>query len=90
MYILRTSNLTKKFKVNDNQEKTVLDNVSLILPSSGLVAIVGKSGSGKSTLLNMFSLLDKPTNGTVFFMNENTSTWNKKRIEKYLNKDILA
>ena len=88
MYILRTSNLTKKFKVNDNQEKTVLDNISLILPSSGLVAFVGKSGSGKSTLLNMLSLLDKPTNGTVFFMNENTSIWNKKRIEKYLNKDI--
>ena len=88
MYVLRISGLTKKFKINETQEKTVLDNVSLILPSSGLVAIVGKSGSGKSTLLNMISLLDKPTAGRVYFMNENTATWKKKRIEQYLNKDI--
>ena len=88
MYVLRISNLTKKFKISETKEKTVLDNLTLILPSSGLVAIVGKSGSGKSTLLNMISLLDKPTSGRVYFMNENVETWNKKRIEQYLNKDI--
>ena len=88
MYVLRVSNLTKKFKINETQEKTVLNNVSLIFPESGLISIVGKSGSGKSTLLNMISLLDKPTNGRVYFQNENTETWNKKRIEEYLNKDI--
>lgn len=88
MYVLRVSNLTKKFKINETQEKTVLNNVSLIFPESGLISIVGKSGSGKSTLLNMISLLDKPTNGRVYFQNENTETWNKKRIEEYLYKDI--
>ena len=56
MYVLRISGLTKKFKINETQEKTVLDNISLMFPSSGLIAIVGKSGSGKSTLLNMISL----------------------------------
>lgn len=88
MYVLRISGLTKKFKINETQEKTVLDNISLMFPSSGLIAIVGKSGSGKSTLLNMISLLDKPTSGRVYFDNENVETWNQKRIEQYLNKDI--
>ncbi len=88
MYVLRISGLTKKFKINETQEKTVLDNISLMFPSSGLIAIVGKSGSGKSTLLNMISLLDKPTSGRVYFNNENVETWNQKRKEQYLNKDI--
>ena len=88
MYVLRISGLTKKFKINETQEKTVLDNISLMFPSSGLIAIVGKSGSGKSTLLNMISLLDKPTSGRVYFDNENVETWNQKRKEQYLNKDI--
>lgn len=88
MYVLRISGLTKKFKINETQEKTVLDNISLMFPSSGLFAIVGKSGSGKSTLLNMISLLDKPTSGRVYFENEYTDTWKQKRIEEYLNKDI--
>lgn len=88
MYVLRVSNLMKKFKINETQEKTILNNVSLMFPESGLVSIVGKSGSGKSTLLNMISLLDKPTSGRVYFQNDNTETWNKKRVEEYLNKDI--
>ena len=88
MYVLRISGLTKKYKINETQEKTVLDNISLMFPSSGLIAIVGKSGSGKSTLLNMISLLDKPTSGRVYFDNENVETWNQKRKEQYLNKDI--
>ncbi len=88
MYILRINGLTKKYTVNESKEKTVLDNVSLILPSSGLVALVGKSGSGKSTLLNMISLLDKPTSGRIYFNNENIETLSKKRIEQYRNEDI--
>ena len=88
MYVLRIANLTKKYKVGETGEKTVLDNVSFILASSGLVAVVGKSGSGKSTLLNMISLLDKPTSGRIYFNNENVETWDKKRIEQYRNQDI--
>ena len=32
-----------------------------------LIALTGPSGSGKSTLLHIIALLDKPTNGEVFF-----------------------
>ena len=88
MYILRLANITKKFKVEDGPEKIVLDNVSLMLPSNGLIAIVGKSGSGKSTLLNMISMIDKPSEGRIYFNNENVDDWNKKRIEDYHNRDI--
>lgn len=88
MYLLRINSLCKRYKQSEEQEKVVLDNVSLMLPSSGLVAVVGKSGSGKSTLLNMISLLDKPSSGALYFNNENVSLWNQKRISEYRNKDI--
>ena len=88
MYILRLSNISKKYKIDNDKQKIVLSNISLMFPSSGLISIVGKSGSGKSTILNISSLLDEPTNGCVYFMNENIHKWNAKRKEKYRNEDI--
>lgn len=42
-----------------------LDNISLIVKRSELVAIMGPSGSGKSTLLNITGGLDKPDAGDI-------------------------
>lgn len=47
------------------EEIHALKNVSLELPSRGLVFLVGKSGSGKTTLLNLLGGLDRPTSGEV-------------------------
>jgi putative ABC transport system ATP-binding protein len=44
---------------------TVLDDVSLEIPDTQFVAVVGPSGSGKSTLLAVMAGLERPTSGTV-------------------------
>jgi putative ABC transport system ATP-binding protein len=44
---------------------TILDDLTLGIPSKQFVAVVGPSGSGKSTLLAMIAGLDVPTAGTV-------------------------
>jgi putative ABC transport system ATP-binding protein len=44
---------------------TVLDDVSLEIPHTQLVAVVGPSGSGKSTLLAVMAGLERPSSGTV-------------------------
>ena len=44
---------------------TILSDVSLTLPASKTLAIVGASGSGKSTLLGIMAGLDSPTSGKV-------------------------
>ena len=87
MEVIRLSHVSRKYALKDNKQKIALDNVSLSF-DKGLIAIIGKSGSGKSTLINMISLLDNPTNGAIYFQNENISKWSDKRKNKYRNHDI--
>ncbi len=44
---------------------TVLDEVSVEIPSKQSLAVVGPSGSGKSTLLAVMAGLERPTSGSV-------------------------
>ncbi|MGG4035999.1 ABC transporter ATP-binding protein [Paenibacillus cisolokensis] len=46
----------------------VLKGASLSVQPQPLVAIKGRSGSGKTTLLNLLGALDRPTEGTVRFL----------------------
>ena len=44
---------------------TILDDVTLEIPSKQTVAVMGPSGSGKSTLLGLMAGLDRPTAGSI-------------------------
>ena len=61
---IELKNVTKKFK-----NISVLEGVSLSIPSREITAIVGKNGSGKSTLLKMIGGLTKPDSGQIIFRN---------------------
>ena len=52
--------VTKKY-----DGKCVLKDLSLSLPETGIVRIMGKSGEGKTTLLHIIAGLVKPDSGTV-------------------------
>lgn len=66
---LNCKNLSKSFVIN-NETLDVLTDVNLEIKESEKIAISGKSGAGKSTLLHIMAGLDKPTNGSVLY-NEN-------------------
>jgi ATP-binding cassette, subfamily B, bacterial MsbA len=50
-----------------NEERTVLQDVSLSVPVGNMVALVGESGGGKSTLTKLVPRFHDPTSGGVFW-----------------------
>jgi putative ABC transport system ATP-binding protein len=61
--MIQLEQVTKRFE--SQRGITALDNLSLTVPRSQMVSIVGPSGSGKSTLLNLVGALDHPTSGDI-------------------------
>ena len=53
------------FSYSDNN-KPVINNLSLNIPANSFVSIVGPSGAGKSTILDMILGLLTPKNGEIF------------------------
>jgi polar amino acid transport system ATP-binding protein len=48
----------------------VLEGITTTIDQGEVVAILGPSGSGKSTFLRCMNLLEQPTQGHIFFKNE--------------------
>ena len=49
-------------------KKQVLFDISLNIPYSQILGLLGPSGSGKSTLVKMIAGIDSPTNGSVHLL----------------------
>ena len=88
MALFELKNVGRFYQINKNKKKYVLKNVSLSLPQSGMVTILGKSGSGKSTLLNMIGKIDNPSEGTIFFCGEDVSKYKEKDLVNYRSEQI--
>ncbi len=67
--IVKMENLTKIFpgRYKKSTGVTAVDNFSLELPDGKLVCLLGPSGCGKSTLLYMICGLETPTEGRIYF-----------------------
>ncbi|WZX00291.1 amino acid ABC transporter ATP-binding protein [Propioniciclava soli] len=48
----------------------VLKGISTVVRRGEVVCVIGPSGSGKSTLLRCVNLLEEPTSGRIFILNE--------------------
>jgi lipoprotein-releasing system ATP-binding protein len=66
----------------------ILKGIDLEVYEGEFVSIIGASGSGKSSLLYIMGLLDKPTEGEVFFEGEKIDYSNEKRLSYLRNSKI--
>jgi len=66
----------------------ILKGIDLEVYEGEFVSIIGASGSGKSSLLYILGLLDKPTEGEVFFEDEKIDYSKDKRLSYLRNSKL--
>ncbi len=67
--MIRTNKLVKVYRTEE-VETTALNEVSIEIKQGEFVSIMGPSGCGKSTLLNLLGMIDSPSGGEFYFMDE--------------------
>lgn len=86
---LQIENIKKSYlSGGSEEERIVLNELSLSIDDGEAIAIVGPSGSGKTTLLNMIGTMDKPDEGTVFFRKKDISLLSNRELEEFRNQEI--
>jgi len=69
-------------------QEEILKGIDLRINKGEFVAIIGASGSGKSSMLYIMGLLDRPTEGEVFFDGERIDFSEEEKISKIRNQKI--
>lgn len=63
--MIKVKGVSKKYVSRRGESVEALNRVSMSLPDTGMISIIGKSGCGKTTLLNMIGALDSPDSGEI-------------------------
>jgi len=71
---IKLENLTKVFTNKKTTDTLAVDRLDVTIPSGKLIGLLGPSGCGKSTTLYMISGLLKPTEGRIFFGDDDVTT----------------
>jgi putative ABC transport system ATP-binding protein len=76
--MIKTEDL-KKIYLTEEVETTALDNINFTIKEGEFIAIMGPSGCGKSTFLNVLGMLDNPSDGKYYFLEEEVSRYTERQ-----------
>jgi len=83
--ILKTVNLKKYFKTKHGNLHAV-DNINIEIKKGETLGIVGESGCGKSTLGRTLLKFHEPTDGAIYFGDEEISEYSRKKMKTVRDK----
>lgn len=86
--MIEVRNLNKTYDRKSRNANHVLHDISLTLPDTGFVCIVGASGCGKTSLLNAVGGLDTFDSGTILTHNTTISKSGTKEYEQERNNNF--
>lgn len=86
--MITLKNVNKYFNKGKKNEVHVINNTSLTLDNTGLVALLGPSGCGKTTLLNTIGGLDKIKSGSIYIDDKKISSRCSYKVDKIRNLNI--
>jgi putative ABC transport system ATP-binding protein len=76
--LIETKDL-KKIYTTEEVETTALNAIDLAIDQGEYVAIMGPSGCGKSTLLNVLGMIDQPSGGAYYFLDQEISKFTERK-----------
>lgn len=85
--ILSAQSLCKSYRLND-ENVSILHDLSLDVPAGAHVSITGSSGSGKSTLLTLLAALDTPDSGKILFDGKDITQFSETQIAQLRRHDF--
>lgn len=85
--LFTANNLGLEYDVAGKMVRGILP-CDIIIPEGKITIIFGASGSGKSSLLNVISGLQKPTEGTINFRNEDLYKKSKNELAYFRAHDL--
>ena len=77
--MIHFQNITKAY----SSDITALENVSFKIERGEFVSVVGRSGAGKTTLLKLLLVQEKPSQGRVFFDNQDVHKIPASKLPQY-------
>jgi len=86
--MIKLSNVSKSYQVDEETTFFALKQVSLEIKEKEFVSITGPSGSGKSTLMHLIGLLDKPTTGEIIIGEKKISVLNDDDLSSLRNEFV--
>jgi len=86
--LILIKNLNKKFKLSNNDNLLIFENLNFNINKNSITSIIGPSGCGKSTLLNILGLLDSNYSGDYIFNNQNINKMNNNYLSQIRNRSI--
>lgn len=86
--MIRLEKVNKYFNRHKKNEIHVINDTSLTLPDTGLIALLGPSGSGKTTILNVIGGLDKVNKGKIYINDKKITKKSTGYVDKVRNLNI--
>ena len=84
--IVELKNATKIVKNGFDEEKIILNDVSLDIYEHDFITILGGNGAGKSTLFNSIAGTLPLTSGSIRIMGEDVTNFSPEKRAKYLSR----